>query len=121
MRITKIAIVGSEIINEPEEDIIDVIEQAPWLPLDSNDTVITKHHGDMSNAAKRVANTYGAWCDVVYFGDQMGGVSIPKENTQIVEDAEAFVIVWNGLDDETADILRKAIDSGKPLFLERIP
>jgi hypothetical protein len=57
----------------------------------------------------------------VYFGDQMGGVSVPKENTQVVEDAEAFVIVWNGVDNNTADLLRKAIESGKPLFVERIP
>jgi hypothetical protein len=121
MRLTKIAIVGSEIIHAPEEDIIDVIEQAPWLPLDHNDTIIAKHHGDMSRAAKRLADVYGSWLDVVYLGDDMGGMAIPEENTQIVEDAEAFVIIWNGVDNETADILRKVIDSGKPLFLERIP
>jgi len=123
----KLAVVGSR-RNTSKKDVINALEQAPWIPNnvqtltcdDVNLEIVTGGADGVDTFAEEWALSQGF--DVTIhkpnWSDWSGEHPAKKRNTEIIEDGDAVLAVWNGKSVGTRDSIDKALDRGKPLYVD---
>lgn len=115
----KIGIVGSRSITDYSE-FMNVMRSAPenwqqsWESFfsggaDGVDTMAEKYARDNKYPIEVIEPDYGDWS---------GGHPAKVRNTDIVEESDAIIAVWDGTSNGTRDTIDKALDRGVPIYVE---
>lgn len=121
----KLAVVGSRSIDDAIV-IESVIGRAPWIsnssitPMDMDLQLISGGAEGVDTVAQGWAESQGFETEVIEpdWDDWSNGHPALVRNTEIVEQADAVIAVWDGNSSGTKDSIEKAVDRGKPLYVE---
>jgi len=120
----KLLIAGSRSLANQRSAVREAIFRSPWLDEGEPsgvDKIIAGGADGVDTFAIQIAEEFALDTEVHEpLWEDWGPAAGPKRNTDMVEAADAILIVWDGNSDGSADTLRKAIDSGKPLYVEQL-
>jgi hypothetical protein len=116
----KIAIVGSRTINDYSA-LESVLSEAPEHWMD-DPRFISGGADGVDTLAERYASRNNIPIDVIEpdWQDWSNGNPAIWRNTKIVEAADVVVALWDGKSNGTRDSIDKALDRGKPIYVEVI-
>jgi len=124
MTYERIAVVGSRSINTPyvvEETIRDSPFTSESNPMHwGNITLVSGGADGVDSLAESFAREYGIDIDVIDpdWDDWSNGHPATWRNTEIVEQSDAVIAVWDGHSNGTRDTIDKALDRGVPTYVE---
>lgn len=113
----KLGVVGSRNITSSQA-VYDAIMSSPWKY--TYQTIVTGGARGVDSIAESFAETHDFNCEVITpnWDDWSDGHPAKVRNTEIVEESDAIVAVWDGNSDGTRDTIDKAIDRGTPIYVE---
>ncbi|AGM11438.1 GTP-binding domain [Halogranum tailed virus 1] len=118
-----VLIAGSRSLETKRSEVRDAILRSPWFKSGASgvNKVITGGADGVDTFAKQLAEEMELDTEIHEpLWEKWGPAAGPKRNTDMVESADVIVVIWDGNSDGSADTLRKAIDSGKPLYVEQL-
>lgn len=114
----KVAVVGSRTITN-YDTVEMVLNTAPEHWMDSP-TFISGGADGVDTLAERYAARNDISIEVIEpdWDDWSNGNPAIARNTEIVQKSDVVIAVWDGKSNGTRDSIDKAIDNGKPLYME---
>lgn len=115
----KLGVVGSRSITSPKP-VHDAITDCPWSHKFL--TVLSGGADGVDTAAVEIAEELGFETEVIEpdWDDWSDGHPALSRNTEIIEESDAVIAVWDGQSNGTRDSIDKALDQGVPIYVEVI-
>lgn len=122
----KIGIVGSRSITSTKE-VEQALWSSPWFqsrgmipPSKWGQTFVSGGADGVDASAEVIADDLGIDIDVIEpdYSEWSGEHPAKQRNTEIVEQSNVIVAVWDGHSNGTRDTIDKALDRGVPLYVE---
>lgn len=123
-----IGIIGSRSIKN-RDAVEQTIHKSPWLdargmtpPSEWSAKLVSGGADGVDTSAELIADDWGIDIRVIDpdYSDWSGEHPAKQRNTEIVEESDAVVAVWDGHSNGTRDTIDKALDRGVPLYVEVI-
>jgi hypothetical protein len=114
-----IAVVGSRAIKSREK-VEQALENSPWYNDSFDGELVSGGADGVDTSIEYIAQDENVTLRVIEpdWGDWTLGHPAKVRNTEIVKAADAVVAVWNGRSNGTRDTVDKALDRGKPIYIE---
>ena len=125
----KLGVVGSRSITG--YDVVrSAINRSPWYEKRADRvvasmgeprvTIVTGGAKGVDTSAEEFASKNDLGLEVIEpdYSDWSGEHPAKRRNTQIVEESDAVVAVWDGNSNGTRDSIDKSLDRGVPIFVE---
>jgi len=111
----KIAIVGTR--NFSKLDLIKTQLSIIYTKLGTDDiTIVSGGCRGVDKEAEEIAKTFGFKTKIYEANwDKHGKAAGPIRNSEIVKNADIFIVFWDNKSHGTRDTINKIIDAGKPL------
>lgn len=114
----RVAIVGSRGITSYEA-LTDALTNAPHPWMDDPELVSGGADG-VDTLAERYARENDVPIDVIEpdYSDWSGEHPAKQRNTEIVEESDVVIALWDGRSNGTRDTINKALDRAVPIYVE---
>jgi len=115
----KVAVVGSRSITN-YTTVSNAIHDSPWIDYESLTTLVSGGADGVDSLAESFAREHGLDMEVITpdWDDWTNGHPAKWRNTEIVERSDAVIAIWDGHSNGTRDTIDKALDRGKPTYIE---
>lgn len=121
-----VGIVGSRSIKD-RDAVEQAIYDSPWLeskgyiPIERlNNTIVSGGADGVDTSAELIAEDWGVDTQIIEpdYSDWSGEHPAKQRNTEIVEESDAIIAVWDGHSNGTRDTIDKALDRPVPIYIE---
>jgi hypothetical protein len=119
----KLGVVGSRSIKD-REAVYQALVASPFIDDDSGYwhgevTFVSGGADGVDTSTELIASDYNVDIQIIEpdYSDWTGEHPAKERNTEIVEESDAIVAVWDGHSNGTRDTIDKTLDRGKPLFV----